>query len=169
MPNLSGLALPTGETLPQRLAREARERASEGVKNAKTMLGNTVDKTKLSAYNTFKSHFKIPKKVPIRDALLQVAKALHTKLLELKFTKRTWEDAEAQLMKVKLMARVGASLGDTVLPTGNQCDDPDYADKHPDDCESVAEAMIWNVIWCFFLYLIGTDDNMNTVGCAGVV
>ena len=186
LPNLSGLPLPTGaETLTQKAARkageakeaaakaakEAKEAASRRAKEATAMLGSTVDKAKMAAYDEFKSRFKVPKNVSLRDALMQVAKALHEKLFALNFTKRTWAEAEAQLRKVKLVApakKVGASLGDTVLPTGDPCDDEKYADENPELCESVAEAMIWQVIWCFFLYLIDTNPDMNTVGCAGI-
>ena len=197
LPNLSGLPLPTGaETLTQKAARKKREaqeaaakKASEGkeaaarkaseakeaaarkAREAKEAAEKLLDKAKMAAYNEFESHFKVPKNVPLRAALMQVAKALHEKLFALKFTKRTWEEAEAQLRKVKLVApakNVGASLGDTVLPTGDPCDDEKYADENPEQCESVAEAMIWHVIWCFFLYLIDTNPDMNTVGCAGI-
>ena len=192
LPNLSGLPLPTGDTFTKkakeakeaasrkameakeaaaRKAMEAKEAASRRAKEATAMLGSTVDKAKMAAYDEFKSRFKVPKNVSLRDALMQVAKALHEKLFALNFTKRTWAEAEAQLRKVKLVApakNVEASLGDTVLPTGDPCDDEKYADENPEQCESVAEAMIWHVIWCFFLYLIDTNPDMNTVGCAGI-
>ena len=192
LPNLSGLPLPTGaETLAQAAARkkreaqeaaarkasEAKEAAARKAREAKEAAEKLLDKAKMAAYNEFESHFKVPKNVPLRAALMQVAKALHEKLFALKFTKRTWEEAEAQLRKVKLVApakkvepakNVKASLGDTVLPTGDPCDDEKYADSHPDDCESIAEAMIWHAIWCFFLYLIDTNPEMNHVGCAGL-
>ena len=60
-----------------------------------------------------------------------------------------------------------ASLGGTVLATGDRCDDKNYADNHPDDCESIAEGMVWQVIWCFVMYLLDTNPEMNHVGCAG--
>ena len=186
LPNLSGLPLPTGaETLAQKAARkaaeakeaaarkagEAKEAAARKAMEGKEAAEKLLDKAKMAAYDEFKSRFKVPKNVSLQDALMQVAKALHEKLLKLNFTKRTWAEAEAQLRKVKLTApakNVEASLGDTVLPTGDPCDDPKYADKNPEQCESVAEAMIWQVIWCFFLYLIDTNPDMNTVGCAGI-
>ena len=127
LPNLSGLPLPTGaETFAQTAARkkrEAQEAAARKAREAKEAAEKLLDKAKMAAYNEFESHFKVPKNVPLRAALMQVAKALHEKLFALKFTKRTWEEAEAQLRKVKLVApakkvepakNVKASLGDTV-------------------------------------------------------
>ena len=100
---------------------------------------------------------------------LELAKMLHAKLLENGHTKVPWETAEAKLMQAMNMRKppTSASFGDTVLATGDPCDKKNYADSHPDECESIAEGMVWHVIWCFVMYLLDTNPDMNHVGCAG--
>ena len=106
-----------------------------------------------------------------QNKTLELAKMLHAKLLEMGKTKVPWETAEAKLMQIMKMPKpastTSASFGDTVLATGDRCDEKNYADSHPEECESIAEGMVWHVIWCFVMYLLDTNPDMNHVGCAG--
>ena len=186
LPNLSGLALPTGApSMRERAAAAASaglakaERAKQAAERGLARVGGVVSeaakKLVQPLIDDIAPKVALSAKMSRTDAqakTLELAEMLHAKLLKMGKTKVPWQTAEAKLVQIMNMPKpppttTGASLGDTVLATGEGCDDKNYADNHPDECESIAEGMVWQVIWCFVMYLLDTTPEMNHVGCAG--
>lgn len=185
LPNLSGLSLPTGTPTMRERAAAAGDRVVKAGAGAVKAAGNGLARLNVVVSDAAKQlvqpliddiapKVKLSAKMSREDAqrkTLELAKLLHEKLLAMGKTKVPWEKAEATLVRImntpKPPSTSAASLGGTVLPTGADCDDKQYAEKHPEACESIAEAMVWQVIWCFVMYLLDTNPEMNHVGCAG--
>ena len=176
MPNLSGLSLPTGTPTMRERAAAARDRvvkaAENGLARLNVVVSEAAKKLVQPLIEDIAPKVALSAKMSRKDAkakTLELANLLHAKLLAMGKTKVPWEKAEAKLMQIMNMPKppTNASLGDTVLPTGADCDDKHHAEKHPDECESIAEGMVWQVIWCFVMYLLDTNPEMNHVGCAG--
>jgi len=160
-------------------AKQAAERAKQAAERGLARLGGVVSeaakKLVQPLIDDIAPKVALSAKMSRKDAqakTLELAEMLHAKLLKKGHTKVPWKTAEAKLMQIMNMPKpppttTTASLGGTVLATGDRCDDKNYADNHPDDCESIAEGMVWQVIWCFVMYLLDTNPEMNHVGCAG--
>jgi hypothetical protein len=157
-------------------AKKAAERTKQAAERGLARLGGVVSeaakKLVQPLIDDIAPKVALSAKMSRKDAqakTLELAELLHAKLLKMGKTKVPWQTAEAKLMQIMNMPKptTGASLGDTVLATGEGCDDKNYADNHPDKCESIAEGMVWQVIWCFVMYLLDTNPEMNHVGCAG--
>ena len=161
LPNLSGLPLAAGGGGP------AAPVATGG------KVAEMVQKGKEAIFSKFKSQFNLDKIMSLENAkkeTLRICQQIHESLAKRNLTKRSWEEAEAvlrRMMMTKKPKNVKASLGDTVLTTGTDCDDEQYARQNPKACESIAEGVVWQVIWCFVMYLLDTNPEMNHVGCAG--